>query len=143
MILYHGGIDGLRAGDTISPGHSRKAHDGCPWCEARTRGEAHGGVDGPSVRDDLVYATPNRLYAKHYASLWGRGDLYRVEPVGDLERSREDSVESWMAPALRVASVLDRAVLLTPSERRRLWREWGKADRVFRESGDSEGGGSR
>lgn len=128
MILYHGGVPDLRVGDLIEPGHERMAHPGCPWCAARTRGEAHLGIDGPSEDADRVYCTTNRLYAKHYASLWGRGDLYRVEPVGDLARSTEDTVESFKAPALRVAAVLDRAVLLTRSERRRLYREWRASD---------------
>lgn len=126
--LFHGGIPGLRIGDLIEPGHDRKAHDGCPWCEARARGEAHLGIDPIAAESDRVYFTTNRLYAKHYASLWGNGDLYRVEPVGDVLPSREDSIESFTSPALRVAAVLDRMVLLTMSERRRLFREWGQAD---------------
>ncbi|QNJ58119.1 ADP-ribosyltransferase [Gordonia phage Bunnybear] len=130
LRLFHGGVPGLRPGDLIRPGHERNHHDGCPWCEARARGEAHEGMDGPSQRTDRVYATPNRLYAKHYASLFGRGDLYRVEPVGEVDRSTEDTIETWCAPALRVIAAVDRAVLLTRSERRRLLREWGDADRA-------------
>ncbi len=94
---------------------------------ASARGEAHLGID-PLSKPGLVYFTTNRMYAKHFASLWGRGDLYRVEPVGEFERSTEDTIESFTAKALRVVAVLDRAVLLTMSERRRLFREWGEAD---------------
>lgn len=129
MRLFHGGVPGLKVGDVIEPGHERLSHDGCPWCEARAKGEAHQGVDGPSKRPDRVYATTNRLYAKHYASLWGWGDLYRVEAVGAVERSTEDTIETYCAERLRVAAILDRAVLLTWSERRRLYREWGAADK--------------
>lgn len=125
---FHGGVPGLRLGDLIEPGHDRKAHEGCPWCEARARGEAFQGIDPLAGEPDRVYFTTNRLYAKHYASLWGYGDLYRVEPVGEVLPSREDAIESFTAPALRVAAVLDRMVLLTMSERRRLFREWGRAD---------------
>lgn len=128
--LFHGGAPGLHPGELIEPGHDRSHHDGCPWCEARARGEAHAGIDGPSLRPDMVYATPNRLYAKHYASLWGRGDLYRVDPVGPAERSDEDTIDTWCAPRLRVIAALDRAVLLTMAERRRLMREWTAADRA-------------
>lgn len=129
--LFHGGVPGLRIGDLIKPGHERQLHDGCPWCRTRAHGEAGAdGIDDRTGRRDRVYATTSRLYAKHYASLWGRGDLYRVEPVGDVEPSREDSIESLCAPALRVVAVLDRAVLLTDSERRRLWREWTAADKA-------------
>lgn len=128
--LFHGGVPGLRVGDLIVPGHERQQHDGCPWCEARAKGEAVGGMDGPTQHPETVYATTSRLYARFYASLYGRGDLYRVTPEGELTRSTEDSIESWRAPAFRVAAVLDRAVLLTNSERRRLWREWGAADKA-------------
>lgn len=122
--LFHGGIAGLRVGDIIEPGHARKTRDGCPYCEARERGEAHQGLDGPSQRPDRVYATEHRLYAKQFASLWGRGDLYRVSPIGACERSTEDTIPSWCAEQYRVEAVLDRAVQLTNTERRRLIREW-------------------
>lgn len=128
--LYHGGVPGLRVGDLLEPGHERPRRDGCPWCEARSKGEAHLGIDGPSRHPDRVYATTSRLYAKHSASLYGRGDLYRVEPVGEATRSTEDSIESWTAPKFRVIAVLDQMVLLTDRERRRLWREWRIADRA-------------
>lgn len=133
MRLFHGGVPGLRVGDVIEPGHERRTHDGCVYCEARAKGqtavspEGHL-IDGPSQRQDRAYATTHRLYAKHYASLWGHGDLYRVTTDGAVESSTEDSFETVCAERLVVAGVLDRAVLLTWSERRRLWREWGEAD---------------
>lgn len=129
--LWHGGYPGLRPGDLIEPGHARRSHDGCPWCEARAA-EAAGGprpvVDGLALEQGRVYMTSDREYARHYASLWGRGDLYRVEPVGDVARSTEDTIESWTAPAARVIAVYDRAVLLTWSQRRALHRRWTAAD---------------
>lgn len=73
--------------------------------------------------------TTSRLYAKHYASLYGRGDLYQVLPVGAIAPSLEDTIETFMASSAVVTAVYDRAVLLTASERRRLIREWGEADR--------------
>lgn len=127
LRLFHGGIDGLRPGDLIEPGHRRKHHAGCPWCQARAAGGAHLGMD-PLAEAGRVYCTTNRVYAKHYASLWGRGDLYAVEPVDWMVTSTEDTIESFKAPALRVLAVLERAVLLTMSERRRLYREWTAAD---------------
>lgn len=128
--LFHGGVPSLRPGDTIAPGHTRAHHDGCPWCEARASGDAYLGIDGPAQHPDLVYATPHRLYAAHYASLFGRGDLYRVTPVGQAHRSTEDSIETWCAPQMRVVAVVDRAVALTWPQRRRLLREWGAADQA-------------
>ena len=129
LRLFHGGVPDLRPGDLIQPGHERKTHDDCPWCEARATGETvPGGIDPLAAQPDRVYLTTHRLYAKHYASLWGRGDLYRVDPVGELEESTEDTIPTWTSPAARVLAVVDRAVLLTPTERRRLYREWGAAD---------------
>lgn len=129
VSYWHGGFPGLGVGDIVRAGHERRAHDGCPWCEARAAGAAGpGDIDGPSLRSGRVYLTTSRLYAKHYASLWGRGDLYRVEPVGDVEPSSEDTIETVTASAARVLSVYERAVLLTMSERRRLLREWSAAD---------------
>lgn len=132
--LFHGGVPGLRPGALIEPGHQRPARDGCPICAARNSGatayvvdggEAHA-VDGPSQRGDRVYATEHRLYAKFHASMYGRGDLYRVEALGTAEPSAEDppAFGVWAAPALRVLAAVDRAVQLTWNERRRLWREW-------------------
>jgi hypothetical protein len=132
MILYHGGIPDLRPGDLIRPGSERRTHEGCPWCAARAVGKTGpGGIDPPSEHQDRVYATTHRLYAKHYASLYGRGDLYRVEAVGELTESAEDTFPAWVAPALRVVSVYERAVLLTMTERRRLLREWAAADQAW------------
>ena len=132
LSYWHGGAPGLPVGALITPGHERKLHDGCPYCEARAKGQAVisplGAVDPPSGRPDRVYITTDRLYAKHYASLYGRGWLYRVEPVGDVEPSPEDSIPTWLAEAARVVAVYERAVQLTDSERRRLWRAWSDAD---------------
>lgn len=125
---YHGGVDGLNVGDLLIPGQQRKHHDGCPWCEARLKGEAHLGLDPLSQRE-AVYFTTDKLYAKHYASLYGAGDLYRVEPVGEAQRSTEDSYESYTAGQARVVQVIERAVRLSDKERRKLHRDWEAADR--------------
>lgn len=130
LRLWHGGVPDLRDGDLIAPGNARKAHPGCSWCEARERGEVDPSRDLLALHADRVYLTPVREYGRYYASLYGRGDLYRVEPVGDLQPSTEDNVETWHAPAARVLAVVDRAVLLTASQRRRLHRLWAQADGV-------------
>lgn len=141
--LWHGGVPGLKPGDLITPGSDRKHHDGCPWCEARKQQAAGGPAPAidPLPLTGRVYCTTNRLYAKHYASLYGRGWLYRVEPVGDLVRSLEDTIETWTAEALRVVSVYEKAVLLTNTERRRLWREWTAADQRARLDDEMIGAG--
>lgn len=131
--LWHGGVPDLKPGDLIEPGHGRRHHDGCLYCEARTE-QAAGGpaptIDPLAAHPDQVYATTSREYARHYASLWGRGDLYRVEPVGTPEQSTEDTIETWRAPAYRVTAVTERAVLLTAHQRRQLLRIWTAADQA-------------
>ncbi|MCW2632076.1 MAG: hypothetical protein JWR88_1038 [Pseudonocardia sp.] len=127
--LWHGGIPGLRPGDLLVGGQQRRAHPGCPTCEARARGEA-GPLEPATAHRDRVYMTGHRIYARFYASLYGLGDLYRVEPIGQPERSDEDHLEAWHAPQARVLAVAERAVRLTDKDRRRVLREWAAADLV-------------
>lgn len=124
-VLYHGGVPGLKPGDLIEPGHSRDdKHDGCPICrERRERGaEAPGGTQHP----ETVYCTTDRWYAKLYASVYGRGDVYQVEPVGDLVPTTDEGDPEccYRCPALRVKRVVDLRVTLTMKERRRLARRY-------------------
>jgi hypothetical protein len=134
---WHGGVPDLRPGDLIQPGRERRQHDGCVFCEARASGSAvmapdGSPIDAPTGRPDRVYMTSDRDYARFYASLYGYGDLYRVEPVGDVEPSTEDHFDTWCAPAARVVAVVDRAVRLTPGQRRALDRKWTAADQAAR-----------
>lgn len=140
LRLWHGGAPGLRVGDLIRPCEDRRHHDGCPWCEARAR-EAEGGdrpdLDPLALHRDRVYLTTDREYAPHYASLYGRGDLYRVDPIGEPIRSTEDTIPTWHAEAARVIAVYDRAVLLTWSQRRALYRRWTAADEAAAKAVDA------
>lgn len=128
LRLWHGGRAGLRVGDVLTGQHDRPTLDGCPWCQARARGEhGPGGIDGPS-QVPAVYVTTSRLYAAHYASLAVYGDLYRVEALDELTPSTEDSMPTWTTPRAVIVAVVDRAVRLRPTDRRRLLREWTEAD---------------
>lgn len=120
MILYHGGARGFKAGDVIEP-HETKVRDDCPICAS--------GADANHL-PDRVFATRERPYAKHYASKWGRGSLYIVEPVGAMTRSEADPFETYHAATFRVIKVSETQIELTPSERRRLYRLWTEADRA-------------
>ena len=131
MRLYHGGAPGLLPGAIITPQYERPALPGCAICAARFAGTP---IVDPLAMPGMVYATTNRLYALHYASLYGRGDLYRVEMENPV-RSTEDTVESYRAPSAVVVAVLTRAALLTMSERRRLMRMWADADHVHAAGG--------
>lgn len=131
LRYFHGGVPGLKPGDTIIPSPPHVI-DGCKVCEARAMGQTAtvGGaaIDPPTGRPDRVYITSDRDYARFYASRYWYGDLYTVEPVGQLEPSTEDPFPTWCVPSARVASVYTRAVLLTPSQRRSLLRRWFDAD---------------
>jgi hypothetical protein len=129
--LYHGGVPGKQIGDLITPGHSRdNRHPGCPICEARAKNEKT--IDPASAHPDRVYVSSSKLYARYYASLYGRGDLYLVCPEGYVARSLEDSVESFVCEYARVLAVIDRGVLLRPSERLKVFIRLAKAEGVAR-----------
>jgi hypothetical protein len=154
IILYHGGIAGLKVGDVLRPSPPH-IEDGCPVCRARAEGrtfivgefrawlrplgeaarsalQAVEGVpdsapmDPPSAAK-AVYITSDLSYARWYAAR-SRGDLYRVEPVGEMTRSAEDHFPSWTVPRARVIEVIERHVRLVRRDRRQLMREWSKAD---------------
>lgn len=128
---FHGGIPDLKPGDLITP-HPPKVVDDCPICVARANGQtaviSGEPVDPATGRPDRVYVTTDREYARFYASKFWQGDLYVVEPVGDLEPSTEDRFPSWTCEAARVRTVYQRCVLLTPKQRRALLKRWTAAD---------------
>jgi hypothetical protein len=123
---WHGGAPGLHPGDLLEPRpRDDTAHlvDGCPWCEARRKGQ-------PVPEDDndptLVYVTTDREYARLYADGYPRGALYRVEPLGELvDRSAHDPAPSWGCKAARVLAVYDPVVVLSAQQWRRMQRRYG------------------
>lgn len=132
MRLWHGGKPGLRVGDLLVPGE-RHYVDGCAVCEAKRRGENYrvaGAVVDPINRhEDRVYVTSDREYARFYASKYPRGDLYTVEPVGELvDVGSEDPFPTWAVESARVVSVYDTYVCLTRGQRRTLLNRWRKVD---------------
>ncbi|MET7524663.1 hypothetical protein ACWEAF_20160 [Streptomyces sp. NPDC005071] len=131
MRYFHGGVPGLRPGDTVTP-HPPRVLDGCPVCAARAQGLTATldgkPIDPPTGRPDRVYITTDRDDGRFYASRYWYGDLYTVEPVGEIEPSDEDPFPAWCVPAASVVSVYDRAVQLNPGQRRSLLRRWTEAD---------------
>lgn len=134
--LFHGGAPGLSVGDVIVPGMAEARYvDGCPDCEAHKAGH-HGPLSGdPATPPEWVYASEDRQYARYYASRAVKGWLYGVRLDGEVERSAEDPPEfkSWRGRRAVVTSVLERAVVLTMRERRRLFVRWGGTRREFDE----------
>jgi hypothetical protein len=119
-MLFHGGAPWFKPTNIISS-HPTKRVDGCPICAA--------GHDGNHL-PDRVFCTESRLYAKYYASKYPLGWLYEVEPEGELVRSDSDPFITYHAQGLRVVRVSERAVMLTMSERRRLYRAWMAEDKA-------------
>lgn len=121
--LWHGGVGGLNVGDTIRPDQGHRKHiDGCPICTAIAAGEQTP-FDLPTPKG-WVYASRDQAYARFYASK-ARGDLYRVQLIGDIERSAEDPFPSWRGRRARIVSVVERNVTLSMPQRERLFIRWG------------------
>lgn len=93
---------------------------------------ALGLMRSPTVRDGAnaqFHASSVLLFLRlEVTSKYPLGDLYVVEPVGDVEPSTEDHFPTWTTPAARVVSIYDRAVRLTPHRRRTLMNRWAAAD---------------
>ncbi|WP_368206740.1 hypothetical protein [Bifidobacterium pseudocatenulatum] len=119
-VLYHGGIPDLKPGDTIEPGHSRDNYDDCPICRAR-REKGADAIEGTG-HPEQVYCTRYRDYAAFYASMYGKGDVYQVRPVGDLIESDEDFDGCYRCDRLVVVRAVERHVTLTPKRRRKVIR---------------------
>lgn len=126
MKYWHGGQPGLRPGDFIVPSEPHYLDD-CPICQAKKAGVSTA-IDPLSSRPDRVYVTTDREYARFYASKYYRGDLYCVEPLGEIEPSKEDHFPTWTCERARVVSVYDRYVQMTNKQRRSLLRRWKRAD---------------
>jgi hypothetical protein len=163
-VLYHGGIKGKNVGDILVPAPPHQ-DDGCPICEARAKGRhftvrqarawalsmgekgrpmlrALEGADpnstiDPPTPEQSVYSTESFEYARWYAAR-SRGDLYRVEPIGDAVRSTEDPFPTWKSQTLKVVSVVERSVFLDRRDRRSIQRLWKKADKAKHRSSTGE-----
>jgi hypothetical protein len=75
--FYHGGVRGLKKGDKILPpsitGNStllQYSKEINPDCDQR---------------DDKIYITTDKKWARIYAAVIPRGDIYEVIPDGDIE----------------------------------------------------------
>jgi hypothetical protein len=78
-----------------------------------------------------VYASTDKEYARFYASKALHGSLYLVSLDGNVEPSAEDPFPTWRGRRAIVLAVLQRSVVLTMGERRRLFRRWAGSDAEF------------
>lgn len=119
---YHGSTPGLRPGQLLVPSEPNFLDD-CPICQAKKAG-IDTGIDPPTGHPDRIYITTDRDYGRFYASKYPRGDLYVVEPVGEIEPSTEDYFPTFKVTSARVRAVYDRYIQLTMAQRRSLQRRW-------------------
>lgn len=126
-IYFHGGVPGLSRGDLIVPG-SPHFVEGCKVCDAHKAGQSHA-IEPATKHGDRIYVTTDREYARFYASKYPRGDLYTVEPAGELVASTEDRFPTWHVESARVLGVYDVYVQLSRKQRGALLRRWERADR--------------
>ena len=120
-VLYHGGVPDLKPGDIIEPGHSRDNYDDCPICRAR-REKGASAIEGTG-HPEQVYCSRYRDYAAFYASMYGKGDVYQVRPVGELEASIDEDFDGcYRCDRLVVVRAVERHVTLTPKRRRKVIR---------------------
>jgi hypothetical protein len=102
LKLYHGGVPGLVPGQMLEP----PALTGAPSCS--DHGRTH-------CRSDRVFVTSDPEEAAVYAALasrGGRGDVYEVEPCGELEPEApgKTGAGSYAVPAATVTAVVRRAI---------------------------------
>jgi hypothetical protein len=103
LRLYHGGVPGLIPGQKLLP---PLLTDACSCAEYD---------GGEHCRADRVYVTTDAEEAAVYAALTapsGRGDVYEVEPVGELEpdSAAVPGSASYAAAAATVVRVIRRGV---------------------------------
>lgn len=120
------GAPDLQPGDSIEPGHSRDNYDDCPICRAR-REKGADAIEGTG-HPEQVYCTRYRDYAALYASMYGKGDVYQVRPVGELEASDEDFDGCYRCDRLVIVRAVERHVTLTPKRRRKVIRLMQRLD---------------
>ncbi len=100
--LYHGGAPGLRPGQKVQPPSATGARSCADY-------------DREHCRADRVYMTTDADEATIYAALssgGGLGDVYEVEPVGELTPDPPGGVgaESYSTRAATVVAVVRRGV---------------------------------
>lgn len=165
MIYFHGGHAGLPIGGVLVPS-APHVTDGCPICVARAKGmtltvgeyrawarsigpaaepvlrqlagEPDDAIIDPPSQEQAVYLTTDREYARFHAAR-SEGDLYQVEPIGQIKPSTEDHFPSFVVQSAAVVKVIERGVKLRRRDRRHLLRRWGQADKAHDRRAKEEG----
>lgn len=112
---WHGGVPGLRLGTILLPA------GGGMLASQSARGASNGG----HLQSGKVYFTTDELLARAYAQTLraagrGTGTLYKVEPLGEVERDPDygepSPAISFMADRARIVAVVEENVTSLTSE---------------------------
>ncbi len=120
---FHGGKPGQHAGAMLVA-HVPETRDSCPVCQLKRKG-----------RDEYARAlhfTTDREYGRVFAHGYPRGDLYSVQPVGEVMMLNDHPFPVAICHSALIRSVAERYVQLDAGERRRLARRWFAADKARR-----------
>lgn len=117
--FYYGGQPNLQPGDIVEPAHLVETHEACTECDELEDGLRSGEIVWGS---QVIFFSEERLYAKFYSTLYGRGWLYLVEPVGEYESSKLDRMQSCTTGHLRIVRIVEKSVILKPNEMRQIRR---------------------
>lgn len=108
MSFWHGGISGLQVGDLILP-------------PTATRSGISTSQLMDEARPDRVYIATDRELARTFAAIifehLGAGDLYRVQPIGEIRTDPDYPACSFEARQARILAVDEIDVQLTSTER--------------------------
>lgn len=115
MSYYHGGVIGLRVGDLVLP----PSESASAWCLADVDDEDLRRRMAEVHSRDRVYMSTNLNDAVLWAGCYPQGtrrrggDVYRVEPVGEVEPDPDyqgDDGASVCAPRARVVGIVKTGV---------------------------------
>jgi hypothetical protein len=107
MSYFHGGVPGLKVGDSILPPDQTGTDHTLSAYSAELDGGPH------TTRRDVVYLTTDRQVARAYAAGYPDGALYQVMPYSPVDPDPDCLTPglSWHCPQGIVVAVVDPVVL--------------------------------
>jgi hypothetical protein len=103
MKYFHGGVKGLKIGGIILAPEITLRFTLGHYVSDEDKAAGHS-------RGDQVYITTDVNAARVYASMWPGGDVYQVEPIGEMENDLDAVGVSFVCDSARIISVVQRNV---------------------------------
>lgn len=100
---FHGGVKNLKRGDYVSAPLITFNARHAPYISDADKAEGH-------CKNDKVYVTTDLNAARAYASSYPFGDVYEVEPLGNISADPDAPDVSLMCDAAKVISIVQRKV---------------------------------